>query len=550
MRDGGGSVRTILNRLEARLRRGWMWLRLREQPVLSPYVRQRTPLARTTRRGLLVALLIFIGMIYGVALVILPPYFLLFLAAPLVLLALIVIWALPDQADPPTGPMVKLLFGFLVVAVVWPNYLAVALPGLPWISLRRLMLAPMCLLLLISLSTSAQFRRQMGETLQASPLLWKLLGAFLVVQTLSIVMAEDRPEAIKDYVNYQTYWTAVFVVALFAFRQPRRVGRMFAVLIATAGFVALIAGAEWYNKGILWANHIPSFLKVDNPFLEGLLSGNIRGGRYRVATTFSHPLAFTEYMGLISPIVVHFIFTAQTMWRKLLFVLFDLVVLAAILSTQSRLGFSLFLLAHVIYCGFWAVRRWMVVERSLFGPAITLAFPALLAVFGVAVISVDALRLRVFGGGATAASNLMRQQQLDAWLPALLKSPPFGNGPRQGAEILGVTSSGKPSIDNYYIWISLDYGVLGLLLYYGMIAFMAWKAMQIGLTSRSRSEEYGIVSATILLLFLFSKTVLSQEDNHWLPFLLMGLTLAQLANAKAQAAASGVPRTFLGWKIV
>jgi O-antigen ligase len=130
-----------------------------------------------------------------------------------------------------------------------------------------------------------------------------------------------------------------------------------------------------------------------------------------------------------------------------------------------------------------------------------------------------------------------------AFSAAVAKSPPFGNGPRQGAEALGYTVADKPSIDNYYIWISLDYGLIGFFLYYGMIFFALFKALRIGLNARDPTEDYAIVIAIILTLFLFSKNVLSQEDNHYMPFLLMGMTVALLARAKLRYGEHGTDRS-------
>lgn len=518
--------------IETLLKRGTAFVRAPEQRVLAPYQRQRSGLNRLIRGMIGLAILILASAIYGFYFVLLPPSFLLIMFAPIVLLGLLVIWALPDQETAPTELMIRCFIGFLIAAALWPNYLAISLPGLPWISMRRLMLAPMCILLLVSLSTSAECRRRMASTLNALPSLWKMLAAFVVIQFLSIPLAEHPVDAVSDFINYQTLWTAIFFVSLYAFRDDRRITGWFTLTIMAGVILCVIAALEWRNQRILWADHIPWFLQVDNDFLPGLLSGNFRGGKYRVATTFSHTLAFSEYMMLITPIAIHGIFASKTLVRRGLFAVLDMAIFFAILSTQSRLGFVGFMIAHVLYLGLWAAKRWKTQKGTLIGPAITLAYPVMLAALCVAIVSVDALRIRVLGGGATAASNAGRQAQREAWLPALAKSPPFGNGPRQGAEALGYTVRGRPSIDNYYIWISLDYGVIGFALYFGMIFLILFKALRIGMNARDPIEDYGMVIAIILTLFLFSKNVLSQEDNHYMPFLLMGMTVALLARAK------------------
>src|SRR3546814_8369629 len=77
---------------------------------------------------------------------------------PVIALGLLVIWALPETHWAPTKTLAWLLIAFLIALPLWPNYLAIALPGMPWITLLRIIGAPMILLLLIALSVSAEFR--------------------------------------------------------------------------------------------------------------------------------------------------------------------------------------------------------------------------------------------------------------------------------------------------------------------------------------------------------------------------------------------------------
>src|SRR3546814_13038158 len=77
---------------------------------------------------------------------------------PVIALGLLVIWALPETDWAPTKTLAWLLIAFLIALPLWPNYLAIALPGMPGITLLRIIGAPMILLLLIPLSVSAEFR--------------------------------------------------------------------------------------------------------------------------------------------------------------------------------------------------------------------------------------------------------------------------------------------------------------------------------------------------------------------------------------------------------
>ncbi|RYD73784.1 MAG: hypothetical protein EOP84_21010, partial [Verrucomicrobiaceae bacterium] len=107
------------------------------------------------------------ALIFGVAIACIPygffyaittPYLIVPLAAPLGVLAAIAIWALPDSRTRPLPGIETCFFTFLGAAIIWPNYIAISLPGLPWITVIRLFGFPLAFLFLVSLSTTPSFR--------------------------------------------------------------------------------------------------------------------------------------------------------------------------------------------------------------------------------------------------------------------------------------------------------------------------------------------------------------------------------------------------------
>src|SRR5690349_4789903 len=90
----------------------------------------------------------FFGAFYAIT----TPYLIMPMMVPIAILLGFVIWALPDQRKGPEGALWPLLCAYVVALVMWPNYLSIDLPGLPWISILRLIGAPMTLALLIAFS--------------------------------------------------------------------------------------------------------------------------------------------------------------------------------------------------------------------------------------------------------------------------------------------------------------------------------------------------------------------------------------------------------------
>lgn len=496
--------------------------------VLPPYSRQWYPI-RTSLFGLVgIAAVLLVASLLGFYLVVLPPQFRIFLVAPIAVLAMLVIWVLPDYHKPPIGMMTKAFFGFTIVAVVWPDYIAFNIPGLPWISMRRLLLAPMILALAISYSISSKFRTELREYLSANPTLGKMLLAFVGIQFLSLTLAPEHTDAVKNFVNYQASWTCVFLVSVFIFQNPRYMDRTIKGLLVCGCIVGLIAFVENHEQKVLWMDHIPSFLGVDPTVLELFTGSRFRDGLFRSKSTFTTPLSYAEYMAMISVICVYFALKARSIFVRAIFIAMDIAILMAISLAQARLGIVGFIIGHGAYGLMWALRRWRADKTSLVGPAFSLAYPAFVVALAIAISSISSLNYRVFGGASTQGSNDAREAQFRKAIPHIAKSPIFGYGPEQGAIVLDFRFGTFRTIDSYFVSILLDYGIVGFLLYYGMIGVTIAFLMRMLLFGENDDSDKAILVAAMLTIFLFTRAVLSQEDNNWLPFLLMGMAVVLL----------------------
>ena len=97
------------------------------------------------------------------------------------------------------------------------------------------------------------------------------------------------------------------------------------------------------------------------------------------------------------------------------------------------------------------------------------------------------------------------------------------------ADVLHYTTpGGVVTIDTYFLALALDWGILGFLIYYGMILMVTWKAVRYGWTGGARTREHGyLIPAGIALTeFFVIKTIFSQTHNHALVFIMMGMVAA------------------------
>src|SRR5579871_2142794 len=292
-----------------RLKPSWPWRKPAspeaQLPALAPY---HSLQRHRVRNFFALSFFMLFLLIYGFFFSVFVPTFFAFFMLPVIALGFLVIWALPDVNWAPTRALQWFFFATFIALIAWPNYLAVALPGLPWITFLRLTSFPLNLLLLICISMSADFRTELMRSLRSIPAIPVLLGIFVVIQLLSIAFSKDIPNSIQKIIVAQTTWTAAFFSGAYVFRRPGLFKRWAMIMWTMAVFVSLIAILEFHVKHVLWRDYIPSFLKINDPVIQTILAGSMRAGTnlYRAQSTFSTPLGLAEYLALTLPFILHF----------------------------------------------------------------------------------------------------------------------------------------------------------------------------------------------------------------------------------------------------
>ena len=511
-------------------------------PVLPSY-RQSGWINRNRRKmlfGLFVALFF-----YSALFILLGRFLLVQFIAPLALLILLIIWALPDREKVPDKLLQALFLAFVVGQLFWPNYLALSLGNLPWITAVRLIGVPMVFIMLICLSQSHAMRATLSEILGANKLTARLMLALIGLAVLSLAFSTDRGMSTNLLIAAIFSWFALFYVALLFFARPGNVERFIWLLWTAVIFWCLMGVWESRISQVPWANSIPSFLKIEDEVVQRVLSGSARSatGIYRVQGKFTTSLSMAEFMALSAPFIIHFLMTSRFWLYRIAAATTLPFMFWLIIATDSRLGVVGFFLSILSYIGIWAVRRWKHADGSLFGPAITLAYPVLFAMFIIATFTVGRLRNMVWGTGAQAASNEARQVQIEMGLSDLAARP-WGYGIGRAADALGFASpSGILTIDNYYLSVALELGVIGFFIYYGMFFLAIAQGARVGIHETDEARLWIVPASLALANFFIIKSVLSQQEGHPLAFIILAMVMAIIwASPHRDAPLFGVPR--------
>ncbi len=515
--------------------------RAKRQITLAPYTHDPRSGWRSLRLPALLIVLAVVCTFYGFYYALTTPYLLVQFTFPLMILAGLAIWALPELDRAPTNLLSTLLFVFFSAMMLWPNYLAIVLPGLPWITMIRLTGFPLAFILLICVSISAEFRSKLGASLNSIPFLWKAMAGFVCAQLISLAMSNQPMTSINRIIVTQISWTSIFFVSAYIFLKPGRTERWAFILWGMGLVLGLIAVREHALGRLPWAGNIPKFLAVEDEAVQRMLAGTSRSGiNYRTQATYSTSLGLAEYMALLTPFLYHFMagpyrFLIRAAAAASLIFSFYIIIL-----TDSRLGVVGFSIGTLLYLLFWGALRWRQTRGSLFGPAVVFAYPALFTLFMIATFVFGRLRAMVWGGGQHVASNEARASQLQAGLPMVLKHP-LGHGPGRGGEALGFRNpAGTLTIDNYYLLIALDYGIMGFLFYYGMILLVIGHSAKnaLTITPRDRDQTFLVPIAISLTSFFVIKSIFSQTENHPVAFMMLGMAAALIFRLKQEKSAT------------
>ena len=517
--------------------RTWLSRKSASPETRLPALAQYHSLKRHTLRRIfgVIALMLFC-FIYGFFFSVLVPYYIAFLAMPVIFVMLLAIWALPDVNSAPTKQLSWFFYAFFIVLICWPNYLAIALPGLPWITLIRLTSFPMALLLLICCSISPRFRADTGRSLRAVSAIPTLWCIFILIQLVSIGESKNISASVQKFIVAQTTWTAAFFAAAYLFSRPGQIKRWSLILWAMAIFVSIIAIWEHRISRLPWAGHIPSFLKINDDAVQEILGAHMRAytNIYRAEATFSTPLGLAEYLALTLPFVLHF---CTPRWpaklRLAACASIPLIIYADFLS-GSKLGMVGALAATSVYCLMAAFRHWRRNKASLIAAATFFFYPAAIGVVGLMMAASHRFYITIMGDASHTASTQARIEQMHVGIAKILKWP-FGYGIGQAAVTI-TNVSDYITIDSYFLSVAIEYGVLGFITYYGIFAIAMYEGSRRYLTDRTGNEDQSFLLpiTASFVAFMVAKFVFSQQDNHPVVFMMLGALLGLIAARRTQ----------------
>jgi len=460
------------------------------------------------------------------------------LAVPAAVAFLIAIWIMPKQKQAPGTLMNWMLLAVLVTVNLWPAYIVKRIGGLPALSpikLAWLVLLVGCGYFILA---SKEPMQRLTTRVKAHPFLIGLVPALLVWRIATAAAGEQPFAQMFTLTSDLISCYILFFIAVAVLRDEKDVRRMLSVLLVVGLLQALLACYESAVKHTLFERFIPMGTE-DAALLIDTLKTKFRDGAYRAQGTFEHPMVLAEYMAMMLPLATAVFFATREKLPRWAAVCFMPLAVAVIVYSRSRSGITV-LIASVILVGILLVMpRKHAGEHSQKASLVVAMLALLLPVF--LLVGYAALQeVMSLVAGRTAGemnSTMSRVIMMERGVPLVQNSPIMGYGAGMGAIKLGMFDGTRFNIDNWWLGISLDAGLPGLVLSFGFFVLAALLGV---MTYYRRDDRAGTVAGMLsisLCMLMITKSVLSIPSGFTLAYVLVAalITLQEQPLGESQS---------------
>jgi hypothetical protein len=456
---------------------------------------------------------------------------------PIGIMAAMCLWLLPDVHRTANPPFYKLMIAYVVLLAAWPGYVAIALPGLPWITPARFVLGIMLAVMALQFAQFPEVRQRIRDTIFYDRLAVRLYVGFWITAIVALPFAPSPSGALSYGIMQEVLALSPgLALAWVLSKDIERLPRILLVLSLCCILTMVVAVVENIMQQPPWMNYIPSFMMVDQELLTTYLSTQARTGdrRYRIRSTFGIVLYYSQYLCILLPVLTYHMLRMRGSARLLL-PLLVVLILHTVWYANARTA-SLALLLSLFGSAGLVLLRTLVYRRSgdpfktLF-QAVMLA--AVIGVLGVAIASSHRAQMYTIGGDQHAASNLTRDRQWNNTWDQLVRNP-IGVGLGNSPTFVGTSGRGQQIVDSLYINMLVDVGPIGFMCFFGFYIRLAWLGLITYIRARDELDEMAGPITLGLIGLVVSAYVISFSDNNYIG-MMFGVAIYLLHRRQQQA---------------
>ena len=465
---------------------------------------------------------IFMGLVVGFAAVALPPLGAFGIVA---IVGLVLLWVMPDLPLAWPGLIRKMFFVMLIADLCVPSYYMIDLPGLPWISIRRVATFALIAPFVLAVAASSDVRRQIADRARDSSPIFICAVGFLATATLSIFTSVLPSDSFSALIEALLSWYAPFLAIVYIVKNEDDIILILKIICFGAAFNTVAGILEFHFQRRFFLNVFPSGMLQDliasNPALQNLLPspGDWRNGYYRSPSIFLSPLSYGEFNIIIIPIALFFALHGRSMVEKGLGWALVMGGIIGIFCSGSRGGWIGVLVSLAVFIAIWSIRK-AADERGSLGPSIAglVGVVSFTVVIGLIIVWPKAHNI-VLGGGTEEASTQARYIQWAIAEPLIRSNPITGHGFILGGLII------NSSIDSYVISLLVETGLPGFVFFGGILLLPIWYGLRNYFCDMSERGAVAGVLACSFIAFTTNRLVLSERENHMLIFSLLAIVV-------------------------
>lgn len=437
----------------------------------------------------------------------------------------------------PNKLLLSLFLLSITLMILWPRYLVLKFGG-PDITPQRIVHGVLIGAWLVAL-ISPTYRTESMRTIKRYSTIVLMVSMLIVLRIFSSLHSAYPTISLYGAINEILVADLPFFILLGLIREPRHVVKIAFAILAAGIVVAGLGIFESRLQHTLFASLIPPGMSFSSEYIQQAISEKIRGGAYRIQSTFSHPLLLAEFLVFVFPIAVYFAFAGKDKLSKFTGILGLFLFPVALILTGSRAG-VITIIVIVLIISIFLVRRSL--RQQTFGMAglvTVILSSALISAVMITILMAGIIRSDYFSGRNIdeKQSSKARVTMIQNGLPLIAKQPFLGYGVNMAANELGFKGNGALTIDNYYLSLALESGFFAPILFCFIVAVVAYMGFSLGLSDLGSNGLLAGMLSTSLLGMMLIQLILSIPHN--LPFLYTTLSLILLLKYTSEQSLPG-----------
>lgn len=412
----------------------------------------------------------------------------------------------------------------LCLALLWPRYFYLALPGFPGIS-PFIIAAYLAILLLLPYTLiKDRAYRSLGETVRSSYLPWVVFVAFVLWRLLTSLLGPPLAGEIPilNFLRQFPPLAVFFILSATFMRDPDLRRTAFRIILVAILFIAFAGFVEILSDTRL----LPLFgldrFAAGGVFVNEFTNNFYRDNSLRAQSIFTQPLVLGQFAGAAAPFCLALVRHESWPWRAVAMAAFAACLYCVWIST-ARSGVLVLIVSMMTFGVLSLINRWRYRWLMLIVALV------ILVIVAVNAYQLGDLLAAVIGKSADNLNSAnARETMLEMSLSRAATSPiiGFGDGTARWLAGVMVERGDFATIDSLYLSILVQNGYPGLMLWIGFMVVTLVIAVNNALEAVSEAvRAINCAIAGIVAGMGVGLSVLSIEDNMSFVYLMAGVVV-------------------------